>query len=108
MYCVTSSDPHQRLLFWLLTHWDGFLFVCLQEIISEINHAIGATGIISGECKTVVEKYSDFIIQLLMSEVSRLIKFAHIMSCYINYSIGVQNSIRNVSYEYQSDIRSKQ
>jgi len=39
-------------------------------IVAEINHAIGATGVISGECKLVVEQYADIIIQLLMSQLS--------------------------------------
>ncbi|KAG0632168.1 hypothetical protein M758_1G309800 [Ceratodon purpureus] len=39
-------------------------------IVAEINHAIGATGVISGECKLVVEQYGDLIIQMLMSQLS--------------------------------------
>jgi phytepsin len=41
-------------------------------IVAEINHAINATGIISGECKLVVDQYADLIIRLLMSELSPL------------------------------------
>lgn len=37
--------------------------------MAEINHAIGATGIVSGECKMVVQQYGDLIIQLLISKV---------------------------------------
>ena len=40
-----------------------------QGIVAEINLAIGATGIISGECKLIVDQYADLIIQLLMSRV---------------------------------------
>lgn len=36
-------------------------------IVAEINHAIGATGIVSGECKLVVQQYADLIIRLLTS-----------------------------------------
>ncbi|MCL7024286.1 hypothetical protein MKW94_010199, partial [Papaver nudicaule] len=37
-------------------------------IITEINHAIGATGIVSQECKSVVAEYGEMIIALLASE----------------------------------------
>lgn len=39
-----------------------------------INHAIGATGIVSQECKTVVSQYGETIIELLLSEVRILFK----------------------------------
>ncbi|KAI3951637.1 hypothetical protein MKW92_002880 [Papaver armeniacum] len=39
-------------------------------IITEINHAIGATGIVSQECKSVVAEYGEMIIALLASETS--------------------------------------
>lgn len=42
----------------------------MQGIVAEINHAIGATGIVSGECKLVVQQYADLIIRLLTSEVN--------------------------------------
>lgn len=34
-----------------------------------INHAIGATGVVSQECKAVVEQYGQTIMDLLLSEV---------------------------------------
>lgn len=39
-------------------------------IITQINEAIGATGIISQECKTVVGQYGDLIIELLLEKLS--------------------------------------
>ncbi|MBO8631213.1 hypothetical protein INO08_16030, partial [Staphylococcus aureus] len=36
--------------------------------ITEINHAIGAAGIVSQECKTVVAQYGQVILELLLSE----------------------------------------
>jgi phytepsin len=37
--------------------------------VVEINLAIGATGVVSGECKMIVEQYGDHIIELLLEEV---------------------------------------
>ena len=41
-----------------------------QPIITEINHAIGAEGVVSAECKEVVSQYGDLIWELLISGVS--------------------------------------
>eukprot|EP00252_Welwitschia_mirabilis_P005907 TRINITY_DN164_c0_g1_i2.p1 TRINITY_DN164_c0_g1~~TRINITY_DN164_c0_g1_i2.p1 ORF type:complete len:129 (-),score=16.22 TRINITY_DN164_c0_g1_i2:82-468(-) len=38
-------------------------------IITEINQAIGASGIISQECKTVVSEYGELILELLLAQV---------------------------------------
>ncbi|KAL5573376.1 hypothetical protein UlMin_022973 [Ulmus minor] len=37
-------------------------------IITQINHAIGASGIVSQECKTVVSQYGKQILELLLAE----------------------------------------
>jgi hypothetical protein len=37
--------------------------------VVEINLAIGATGVVSGECKMIVEQHGDQIIELLLEEV---------------------------------------
>jgi hypothetical protein len=34
-----------------------------------INHAIGATGVVSQECKAVVQQYGQTIMELLLAEV---------------------------------------
>eukprot|EP00252_Welwitschia_mirabilis_P005908 TRINITY_DN164_c0_g1_i3.p1 TRINITY_DN164_c0_g1~~TRINITY_DN164_c0_g1_i3.p1 ORF type:complete len:511 (-),score=57.31 TRINITY_DN164_c0_g1_i3:684-2216(-) len=39
-------------------------------IITEINQAIGASGIISQECKTVVSEYGELILELLLAQTS--------------------------------------
>lgn len=44
----------------------GFLF---QTVIAQINHAIGAEGVVSAECKEVVSQYGEMIWDLLVSEV---------------------------------------
>ncbi|GMJ01920.1 aspartic proteinase A1, putative aspartic proteinase A1 [Hibiscus trionum] len=38
-------------------------------VVTEINHAIGAEGVVSAECKEVVSQYGDLIWQLLVSGV---------------------------------------
>jgi len=40
-----------------------------QPVITEINHAIGAEGFVSAECKQVVTQYGDLIWDLLVSGV---------------------------------------
>ena len=42
---------------------------CLQAIITQVNHAIGAEGIISTECKEVVSQYGEMIIESLIAQV---------------------------------------
>lgn len=37
-------------------------------VVAQINHAIGATGVVSMECKTVVAQYGKQILELLLSE----------------------------------------
>ncbi|KAK4282683.1 hypothetical protein QN277_014030 [Acacia crassicarpa] len=39
------------------------------SVVTEINHAIGAEGIVSSECKEVVSQYGDLIWELLVSGV---------------------------------------
>ncbi|XP_077250936.1 aspartic proteinase A1-like [Tasmannia lanceolata] len=39
-------------------------------VITEINHAIGATGVVSQECKTVVSQYGEMIMELLLTEAN--------------------------------------
>jgi len=38
-----------------------------------INQAIGASGVYSQECRTVVDQYGHTILQLLVAEVSKLL-----------------------------------
>lgn len=40
-----------------------------SAVIAMINHAIGASGVVSQECKSVVEKYGTSIMDLLLKEV---------------------------------------
>jgi phytepsin len=40
-----------------------------MTIIAEVNHAIGATGVVSQECKAVVAQYGETIIKMLLAKV---------------------------------------
>lgn len=41
----------------------------MQATVTEINHAIGATGVVSEECKIIVSQYGQAILDLLSAEV---------------------------------------
>lgn len=42
-----------------------------------INQAIGASGVVSKECKAVVEQYGQMLLDLLLAEVSNWSTFVH-------------------------------
>lgn len=37
--------------------------------MAEINQAIGATGVVSSECKLVVQQYGEQIVEMLLEQV---------------------------------------
>lgn len=47
----------------------------LQTVITEINQKIGASGVVSQECKTVVAEYGQQILELLLVEVCVSVRF---------------------------------
>ncbi|CAM6087739.1 unnamed protein product [Calypogeia fissa] len=60
-------------------------------IISEINEAIGATGVVSQECKMVVQEYGDLIIELLKQQVAKFV-CAHIGLCSSHSSASISEA----------------
>lgn len=46
-----------------------------QNIVTQINHAIGAEGVVSTECKQIVSEYGDVIWELLLAEVCSFFPF---------------------------------
>lgn len=52
--------------------------------MTEINHAIGAEGIVSAECKEVVAQYGDLIWDLLISGVGCFYIYFFLYSVYIS------------------------
>jgi phytepsin len=47
------------------------VYVTNQGIVAEINLAIGASGVVSNECKMIVQEYGDQIIELLLAQVQK-------------------------------------
>lgn len=46
--------------------------------MAEINQSIGATGVVSNECKMVVKQYGDQIVEMLLDQVKNLtVELAH-------------------------------
>ncbi|KAK9665871.1 hypothetical protein RND81_14G142100 [Saponaria officinalis] len=65
-------------------------------VIAQINHAIGATGIVSMECKTVVSEYGQQILDLLLSEAQPLKICSQIGLCTFDGKQSVSMGIETV------------
>ncbi|KAF5207778.1 Aspartic proteinase protein [Thalictrum thalictroides] len=65
-------------------------------IITEINHAIGAAGVVSQECKMVVTQYGETILDLLLTEASPKKICSQIGLCTFDGTRGVSAGIRSV------------
>ncbi|GKV15395.1 hypothetical protein SLEP1_g26188 [Rubroshorea leprosula] len=65
-------------------------------IITQINHAIGASGIVSQECKTVVAQYGKTILELLIAETQPQKICSQIGFCYFDGTQGVSPGIETV------------
>ncbi|KAF3443448.1 hypothetical protein FNV43_RR13130 [Rhamnella rubrinervis] len=57
-------------------------------IITQINHAIGASGVVSQECKTVVEQYGKTILEMLLAEAQPQ-KSVHKLVSVLSMELGV-------------------
>ncbi|KAK9133333.1 hypothetical protein Scep_012861 [Stephania cephalantha] len=75
-------------------------------IITEINHAIGAAGILSQECKTVVSQYGQMILELLLAEASPKKICSQIGLCTFDGTRGVSADIKSVVDEETKDVSS--
>ncbi|CAN6354319.1 unnamed protein product [Urochloa humidicola] len=65
-------------------------------IITEINEKIGATGVVSQECKTVVSQYGQQILDLLLSETQPAKICSQVGLCTFDGTHGVSAGIRSV------------
>uniref|UniRef100_A0A7C9DPF6 Peptidase A1 domain-containing protein n=1 Tax=Opuntia streptacantha TaxID=393608 RepID=A0A7C9DPF6_OPUST len=65
-------------------------------VIAQINHAIGAAGVVSQECKAVVEQYGQTIFHLLFSEASPKKLCSQIGLCTFDGTHGVSLGIESV------------
>ncbi|KAL7212230.1 hypothetical protein ACSBR2_014996 [Camellia fascicularis] len=65
-------------------------------VITMINHAIGATGVVSQECKSIVEQYGQTIMDLLLSESQPKKICSQIGLCSFDGTHGVSMGIESV------------
>ncbi|KAL9378799.1 hypothetical protein Peur_027281 [Populus x canadensis] len=65
-------------------------------IITEINHAIGAEGLVSAECKEVVSHYGDLIWELIISGVQPSKVCAQLGLCIFNEAKSSSTGIESV------------
>ncbi|KAG6406324.1 hypothetical protein SASPL_133924 [Salvia splendens] len=65
-------------------------------VITQINHAIGAEGVASAECKTLVSQYGDMIWELLVSGVQPDAICSQIGLCFSNGAQSVSSNIEMV------------
>uniref|UniRef100_A0A7N0TY94 Aspartic proteinase n=1 Tax=Kalanchoe fedtschenkoi TaxID=63787 RepID=A0A7N0TY94_KALFE len=66
------------------------------SIITELNHAIGASGIVGQECKAVVAQYGDQIIRMLLDKEQPQKICSQIGLCTFDGAHGVGNIIESV------------
>lgn len=63
------------------------------SIVTEINHAIGAAGVVSQECKTVVAQYGEQILELLLIEAKPKKICSQIGLCSFGVSAGIRSVV---------------
>ncbi|XVF81635.1 hypothetical protein PTKIN_Ptkin15bG0171000 [Pterospermum kingtungense] len=68
-------------------------------IITQINHAIGASGVISQECKAMVAEYGETILDMLISETQPQKICSQIGFCIFDGSRGISAQIESVADE---------
>ncbi|XP_010244475.1 PREDICTED: aspartic proteinase A1-like isoform X2 [Nelumbo nucifera] len=67
-----------------------------STIITEINHEIGASGVVSQECKTVVAQYGQVILEMLLAEAPPKKICSQIGLCTFDGTRGVSTGIKSV------------
>lgn len=65
-------------------------------VVTQINHAIGAEGVVSTECKEIVSQYGDMIWDLLVAGVEPKIVCSQIGLCYSDGAQSVSSNIAMV------------
>ncbi|KAM7278643.1 hypothetical protein ACFE04_005777 [Oxalis oulophora] len=66
------------------------------SIVTEINHAIGATGVVSQECKEIVAEYGETIIQMLLAKDEPEKICSQIGFCTFDGTRGISMGIESV------------
>ncbi|XP_057764938.1 aspartic proteinase-like [Salvia miltiorrhiza] len=72
------------------------LFAGPTTVVAMINHAIGAAGVVSQECKAVVEQYGQAIMELLMAETQPKKVCSQVGLCTFDGTRGVSAGIESV------------
>lgn len=67
-----------------------------SAIVTEINHAIGAEGVVSKSCKTVVSEYGDMIFELLIGQMKPQMICSHIGLCSSGCTVDISMGIASV------------
>ncbi|OAY69558.1 Aspartic proteinase [Ananas comosus] len=67
-----------------------------QTIVAQINHAIGAEGVVSMECKEVVKEYGELILELLIAQTSPQKVCSKIGLCVFDGARNVGSGIESV------------
>lgn len=67
------------------------------HVITEINHAIGAEGVISNECKDIVTQYGDMIWELLVDGVDPSKVCTQLNLCSVYGSAGIESVVERES-----------
>ncbi|KAL9174966.1 hypothetical protein ABFS82_02G085200 [Erythranthe guttata] len=67
-----------------------------QTVVTQINHAIGAEGVVSTECKEIVSQYGDMIWELLVSGVKPDKVCSQLGLCFTKGSKSVSSNIAMV------------
>ncbi|CAN1147116.1 Aspartic proteinase A1 [Linum perenne] len=62
-------------------------------IIAEVNHAIGATGVASQECKAVIAQYGETIIKMILEKVLMLALFHCVFFLNFTHSMGIESVV---------------
>ncbi|MDK0764165.1 pepsin-like aspartyl protease, partial [Clostridium perfringens] len=65
-------------------------------IVAQVNHAIGAEGIISTECKEVVSEYGEMILNLLIAQTDPQRVCSQVGLCMFDGTHSVSNGIESV------------
>lgn len=72
------------------------LFVGPTTIIAQINHAIGASGVVSQECKTIVSQYGQTILEMLIAETQPQKICSQIGFCTFDGTRGISMGIESI------------
>ncbi|KAJ9170056.1 hypothetical protein P3X46_018192 [Hevea brasiliensis] len=73
-------------------------------VITQINRAIGASGIVSQECKTVVAQYGKVILEMLMAQAKPQKICSQIGFCTFDGARGVSTNIESVVDETTDEV----